>query len=156
MGRRPTFPPMATISLPTPHRDRLRAVETQHQCLVRRGDNDGIEVGEGSHVQDGFPLVIGKNCTLGLNVIFHGCTLEDGALVGMGDRDEWRQDQPQQYCRRGIRHHRGQEVCRALADHRFACARDPHARWNAQVARMGNTAKFYVGPRFTKGLERIG
>ena len=57
-----------------------------------RGDNEWIEIGEGSNVQDnstchtdlGFPLTIGKNCTVGHNVILHGCTLEDGALVGMG------------------------------------------------------------------------
>src|ERR1700724_557687 len=59
---------------------------------VLRGDNEWIEIGEGSNVQDnstchtdmGFPLIIGKNCTVGHNVILHGCTLEDGALVGMG------------------------------------------------------------------------
>ena len=59
---------------------------------VLRGDNEWIEVGENSNVQDnstchtdmGFPLTIGKNCTVGHNVILHGCTLEDGALVGMG------------------------------------------------------------------------
>src|SRR6202042_1311413 len=59
---------------------------------VLRGDNEWIEIGEGSNVQDnstchtdpGFPLVIGKDCTVGHNVILHGCTLEDGALVGMG------------------------------------------------------------------------
>src|SRR5271163_365572 len=59
---------------------------------VLRGDNEWIEVGEGSNVQDnstchtdmGFPLVIGSNCTVGHNVILHGCTIEDGALVGMG------------------------------------------------------------------------
>src|SRR6516162_5187699 len=59
---------------------------------VLRGDNEWIEVGEGANVQDnstchtdlGFPLTIGKNCTVGHNVILHGCTLEDGALVGMG------------------------------------------------------------------------
>jgi carbonic anhydrase/acetyltransferase-like protein (isoleucine patch superfamily) len=59
---------------------------------VLRGDNEWIEIGEGSNVQDnctchvdpGFPLVIGKNCTIGHNVIMHGCTLEDDALVGMG------------------------------------------------------------------------
>ena len=57
-----------------------------------RGDNEWIEIGENSNVQDnstchtdlGFPLTIGKNCTVGHNVILHGCTLEDGALVGMG------------------------------------------------------------------------
>src|SRR6201993_2175491 len=59
---------------------------------VLRGDNEWIEIGEGSNVQDnstchtdrGFPLVIGRHCTVGHNVILHGCTLEDGALVGMG------------------------------------------------------------------------
>ena len=59
---------------------------------VLRGDNELIEIGEGSNVQDnctfhtdpGFPLTIGKNCTIGHNVILHGCTIEDGALVGMG------------------------------------------------------------------------
>jgi carbonic anhydrase/acetyltransferase-like protein (isoleucine patch superfamily) len=59
---------------------------------VLRGDNEWIEVGEGSNVQDGstchtdagFPLTIGKNCTIGHNAILHGCTIEDGALIGMG------------------------------------------------------------------------
>src|ERR1700754_163912 len=59
---------------------------------VLRGDNELIEIGEGSNVQDNctfhtdpvFPLTIGKNCTIGHNVILHGCTIEDGALIGMG------------------------------------------------------------------------
>src|SRR5882724_1803393 len=59
---------------------------------VLRGDNEWIELGEGSNIQDnstchtdpGFPLVIGRNVTVGHNVILHGCTLEDNALVGMG------------------------------------------------------------------------
>src|ERR1700760_4780458 len=59
---------------------------------VLRGDNEWIELGEGSNIQDnctchtdpGFPMVIAKNCTVGHNVILHGCTLEEGALVGMG------------------------------------------------------------------------
>ena len=59
---------------------------------VLRGDNELIEIGEGSNVQDnctfhtdpGFPLTIGINCTIGHNVILHGCTIEDGALIGMG------------------------------------------------------------------------
>jgi len=55
---------------------------------VIRGDNEWIEIGEGSNVQDnaichtdlGFPLKIGKNCTVGHKVIVHGCTIEDDAL----------------------------------------------------------------------------
>src|ERR1700759_2952540 len=59
---------------------------------VLRGDNEWIEIGEGSNGQDGstrqtdlgFPLVIGTNCAVGHNVILHGCPIHDGALVGMG------------------------------------------------------------------------
>ncbi len=59
---------------------------------VLRGDNELIEIGVGSNVQDnctihtdpGFPLTIGQNCTIGHNVILDGCTVEDGALIGMG------------------------------------------------------------------------
>src|SRR5262249_9034155 len=32
----------------------------------------------------GFPLTVGKNVTVGHNVILHGCTVEDEALIGMG------------------------------------------------------------------------
>ena len=58
---------------------------------VLRGDNEWIEVGEGSNVQEnsvlhtdmGFPLVIGRNCTIGHKALLHGCTIEEGSLVGM-------------------------------------------------------------------------
>jgi carbonic anhydrase/acetyltransferase-like protein (isoleucine patch superfamily) len=59
---------------------------------VLRGDNDWIELGERSQIQDnatlhtdpGFPLVIGNNCVIGHNVILHGCTVGDDSLIGMG------------------------------------------------------------------------
>ena len=59
---------------------------------VLRGDNEWIEVGERSQVQDnatlhtdpGFPLVIGANCVIGHNVILHGCSIGDNSLIGMG------------------------------------------------------------------------
>lgn len=57
-----------------------------------RGDNDVIRVGEGSNVQDGcvfhtdpgFPLTIGRRCTIGHQAMLHGCTIGDNSLVGMG------------------------------------------------------------------------
>jgi len=57
-----------------------------------RGDNELIVVGSGSNIQEncvlhtdpGFPLRIGVNCTIGHNAMLHGCTIEDGALIGMG------------------------------------------------------------------------
>lgn len=59
---------------------------------VLRGDNDWIEIGEGSNVQDnsvihtdpGLPTVIGANVTVGHKVILHSATVGDNTLVGMG------------------------------------------------------------------------
>ncbi|KIN61090.1 Transferase hexapeptide repeat [Sulfitobacter noctilucae] len=57
-----------------------------------RGDNEVIHVGAGSNVQEncvfhtdmGYPLTIGKNCTIGHKVMLHGCTIDDNTLIGMG------------------------------------------------------------------------
>ncbi|MGJ8545516.1 MAG: gamma carbonic anhydrase family protein [Sulfitobacter sp.] len=57
-----------------------------------RGDNERIDVGAGSNVQEncvfhtdmGFPLVVGENCTIGHKVMLHGCTIGDNSLIGMG------------------------------------------------------------------------
>ncbi len=59
---------------------------------VLRGDTEEIRVGVGSNVQEncvlhtdtGYPLVVGRNCTIGHSAILHGCTIGDGSLVGMG------------------------------------------------------------------------
>jgi carbonic anhydrase/acetyltransferase-like protein (isoleucine patch superfamily) len=56
-----------------------------------RGDNERITVGENSNVQEGtvmhtdmgFPLVIGKNVTIGHQAMLHGCTVGDGSLIGI-------------------------------------------------------------------------
>ncbi|WP_417269886.1 gamma carbonic anhydrase family protein [Celeribacter sp.] len=57
-----------------------------------RGDNEAIEVGTGSNVQEnsvlhtdmGFPLTIGAGCTIGHKAILHGCTIGENSLIGMG------------------------------------------------------------------------
>ncbi|QIE55017.1 gamma carbonic anhydrase family protein [Pikeienuella piscinae] len=59
---------------------------------VLRGDNELIEIGDGSNVQDGTvmhtdpgsPLSVGRNCTVGHRAILHGCDIGEGSLVGMG------------------------------------------------------------------------
>ena len=55
---------------------------------VLRGDCGTITVGENSAVEDNCVIhesvQIGKNCVIGHNAILHGCTLEDGVLIGMG------------------------------------------------------------------------
>ena len=59
---------------------------------VLRGDNEWIELGERTQIQDnatlhtdpGFPIVIGHDCVIGHNVVLHGCTIADNSLIGMG------------------------------------------------------------------------
>ena len=59
---------------------------------VLRGDQELIDIGERSNVQDGcvlhtdmgFPLDIGADCTVGHNVILHSCTIGENSLIGMG------------------------------------------------------------------------
>ena len=57
-----------------------------------RADHEVILIGEGTNVQEntvmhidkGFPLTIGTNCTIGHKVMLHGCTIGDNTLIGMG------------------------------------------------------------------------
>jgi carbonic anhydrase/acetyltransferase-like protein (isoleucine patch superfamily) len=59
---------------------------------VLRGDNERIDVGPRSNVQDGcilhtdpgYPLEIAEDVTVGHRVMLHGCRVERGALVGIG------------------------------------------------------------------------
>ncbi|MEW6097703.1 MAG: gamma carbonic anhydrase family protein [Pseudomonadota bacterium] len=58
---------------------------------VVRGDTDLIRIGRGSNIQDnsvlhadaGQPLSIGEEVTVGHQVMLHGCTIGDGALIGI-------------------------------------------------------------------------
>lgn len=60
-------------------------------CTIR-AEHEEIRVGEGSNVQEnvvmhidpGFPLTIGRNCTIGHKAMLHGCTIGDNSLIGMG------------------------------------------------------------------------
>jgi carbonic anhydrase/acetyltransferase-like protein (isoleucine patch superfamily) len=59
---------------------------------VLRGDNELIDIGAGTNVQEhamlhtdmGFPMVIGAGCTIGHRAILHGCTIGKNTLIGMG------------------------------------------------------------------------
>ncbi len=58
---------------------------------VLRGDNEPIVVGENSNIQDGSvlhtdmgaPLTIGKDVTIGHQVMLHGCAIADTSLIGI-------------------------------------------------------------------------
>ncbi len=58
---------------------------------VVRGDNEPIRIGRRSNIQDGSvlhsdqgqPLNIGEDVTVGHQVMLHGCTIGDGSLIGI-------------------------------------------------------------------------
>lgn len=58
---------------------------------IIRADNEPIVVGRGTNIQDGAvlhtdpgcPLTLGRDVTVGHQVMLHGCTIEDGALIGI-------------------------------------------------------------------------
>jgi carbonic anhydrase/acetyltransferase-like protein (isoleucine patch superfamily) len=58
---------------------------------VVRGDTETIRIGRRSNIQDGsvlhadqgMPLTIGEDVTVGHQVMLHGCTIGDGSLIGI-------------------------------------------------------------------------
>jgi carbonic anhydrase/acetyltransferase-like protein (isoleucine patch superfamily) len=71
-------------------------VEIGQECgiwphAVIRGDENTIKIDDGSNVQDccvvhcshGFPVVIGKNVSVGHGAVVHGATIEDDVIIGM-------------------------------------------------------------------------
>src|SRR6201990_2441793 len=145
---------------------RLKANASIWFGAVLRGDNEWIELGEGSNIQDnstchtdpGFPMVIGKNVTVGHNVILHGCTLEDDSLVGMGS-----------IVMNGAKILRGSVVGagsvitegKQFPEYSLiigAPARVIRTLTPEQATAMGRAAKSYQrnGPQFKNGLKKIG
>jgi carbonic anhydrase/acetyltransferase-like protein (isoleucine patch superfamily) len=62
---------------------------------VARGDVNSIRIGARTNIQDGsvlhvthdtHPLEIGSGVVIGHSAVVHGCTVGDGALVGIGAR----------------------------------------------------------------------
>ena len=59
---------------------------------VLRGNDNKIVIGNGTNIQDncvlhtdkGFPITIGRGCTIGHAAILHGCCIGDNTLIGMG------------------------------------------------------------------------
>ncbi|RYX98432.1 MAG: gamma carbonic anhydrase family protein [Bradyrhizobiaceae bacterium] len=145
---------------------RLKSQASVWFGAVLRGDNEWIEIGEGSNVQDnctchtdkGFPLTLGKNCTVGHNVILHGCTIEDGALIGMGS-----------IVMNGARIGKNSIVGagsvitegKEFPENSLIIgspARVIRTLSAEQVTAMGSAARFYAanGPRFKQGMKKIG
>ena len=93
-GRRPDIAPDAWVApgATVIGAARLRPGSSVWYGAVIRADGDSIELGQDSNLQDGavvhadpgFPVLIGSGVTIGHRVVLHGCTVEDGCLIGMG------------------------------------------------------------------------
>ncbi len=70
---------------------RLAAQSSVWWHVVIRADNDLIEIGAGSNIQDGsilhtdegLPMRIGSFVTVGHMAVVHGCTVGDQSLIGI-------------------------------------------------------------------------
>ncbi|NBA95449.1 gamma carbonic anhydrase family protein [Pseudomonas sp. R5(2019)] len=70
---------------------RLQAGANVWFGAVLRGDNELIDIGPDSNVQDGTvmhtdmgsPLTIGTGVTIGHNAMLHGCSVDDYSLIGI-------------------------------------------------------------------------
>jgi len=95
-GQRPELPEQGRYWI-APGAAVIGKVRLKNDCsvwfgAVMRGDNEWIELGERSQIQDnatlhtdmGFPMTIGSECVIGHNVVLHGCTIGERVLIGMG------------------------------------------------------------------------
>jgi carbonic anhydrase/acetyltransferase-like protein (isoleucine patch superfamily) len=133
---------------------------------VLRGDTESIEVGERSNIQDGSvlhadlgqPLKLGADVTVGHQVMLHGCTIGDGALIGIGA-----------VVLNGARIGRGCLVGagalvtegKEFPDHSMIVgspAKVVKTLTPERVAQLIDSARHYVdnAQRFAQGLKRIG
>ncbi len=72
-------------------RVRLKPLSSVWFGSVLRADDDSIEIGERTNIQDncvlhvdpGYPIKIGDDCTIGHKVMLHGCTIDSNSLIGM-------------------------------------------------------------------------
>lgn len=48
------------------------------------GNRSNIQDNAVVHVDEGFPVHIGNNVTIGHGAVIHGCTIKDNTLIGMG------------------------------------------------------------------------
>ncbi|MBU1641879.1 gamma carbonic anhydrase family protein [bacterium] len=97
-------PVLGTASWVAPSADVVGNVTMGQECsiwfgCVLRGDVHYISIGDRTNIQDlsmihvthykkedmsdGNPTVIGSDVTIGHRVMLHGCTIEDGCLIGM-------------------------------------------------------------------------
>jgi carbonic anhydrase/acetyltransferase-like protein (isoleucine patch superfamily) len=95
-GHKPVFPDEGRYWV-APNATVIGKVRLNLDCsiwfgAVLRGDNEWIELGTRTQIQDnstlhtdpGYPITVGPDCVIGHDVILHGCTIGTNTLIGMG------------------------------------------------------------------------
>lgn len=92
-GSAPTLAPDAFVAAGAVLAGRVRLLpgSSVWYNAVLRAEAEEIVLGERSNIQDnvschvdaGYPLTVGADVSVGHNAVLHGCTVEDGALIGM-------------------------------------------------------------------------
>lgn len=92
-GRRPTIHPSAFVAETASiiGQVTLSQGSSVWPSATLRGDNEPIQIGINSNVQEsavlhtdpGSPLTIGEGVTVGHQAMLHGCTVGDGSLIGI-------------------------------------------------------------------------
>ena len=137
-------------------RVRMKTMTSIWFGAVLRGDNEWIELGTRSQIQDnatlhtdpGFPLTIGEDCVIGHNVMLHGCIVGNNSLIGMsaivlnGARIG-----NNSLVGAGALVTEGKSFPGQFADRRFAGARDPHADAGSDRARSATAPTIMCGVR---------
>jgi carbonic anhydrase/acetyltransferase-like protein (isoleucine patch superfamily) len=89
----PQIPPSAYVAKEATVIGRVRLGERTSVWpgAVIRADDDTIDIGDDTNIQDGAvlhvdpgcPMRVGANVTVGHQATLHGCTIGDGALIGI-------------------------------------------------------------------------
>ncbi|MCJ1712302.1 gamma carbonic anhydrase family protein [Clavibacter michiganensis subsp. phaseoli] len=61
----------------------FNAVLRAEAADIRIGARSNLQDSVSCHVDAGFPLAVGTGVSVGHNAVLHGCTIEDGCIVGM-------------------------------------------------------------------------
>ena len=60
-----------------------QAVIRGDMATIKIGARSNVQDGSVLHVDEGVPLTIGEDVTIGHQVMLHGCTIGDGSLIGI-------------------------------------------------------------------------
>ena len=111
------------------------------------------------HADPGFPLTIGKRVTVGHQAMLHGCTIGDGALIGiqavvMNGAVIGRELPGRRRRRSSPRENRSPSARSSSARRPRSCA----TLTDADIANLERAASGYVerGAHFRTHLERVG